>query len=301
MNSQPMENNLKKLNKKVNIHTLLQTLKTKIKNFSVTDKQGQRIGKVQDLILDANRRLNLVISQQVNQNILQNGTQNVSLQRLVLLLSQKINKIDSCTQSILLDIDQLEVERMPEYLQPETPDGQKTVDKFIELNPHPQMLTGKIETTNTGESADENVVRLIEERLIADSSKRKLGEVIVRKEIETRMVQVPVRREKLVVEQVGEEHKQLAEIDLGEGDISSIEFIQGEIPESTIWNGHLTVSGEFSSPKIASLLLNAIALEQNHGCQQVKITIAVTKESLQEKYQEWFDRCSKGQKPQPEK
>jgi len=43
-----------------------------------------------------------------------------------------------------------------------------------------------------------------------------VGEVIVRKVIETRMVevQVPVRHEKLIVEQVSPERKQLAEIDL---------------------------------------------------------------------------------------
>ncbi len=61
------------------------------------------------------------------------------------------------------------------------------------------------------------------------------------------------------------------------------------------------VSGEFSSPKTASLLLNAIALERNQGCKQVRVTIAVEDESHQKKYQEWFDRCSKGQQPNPEK
>ncbi|TVP56419.1 MAG: DUF2382 domain-containing protein [Nodularia sp. (in: Bacteria)] len=295
-----MANNFQELNKKVSIYTLLESLKNKVINFSVTDKQGEIVGKVKDLILDANRRLNLVVSQQANPNVIKNGTPNVNSHRLVLLLSKKINKIDSNTQCILLDIDKSELELMPEYLQPETPDGKKTVDKLTELNANQQMLTSQIETANTAEIHEENVVRLIEERLIADSSIRKLGEVIVRKEIETQMVQVPVRREKLIVEQVGAENKQLAEIDLTQGEISGVEFMTGEIPEGTILDGHLTVSGKFTSPKIASLLLNAIALEQNHGCQQVKITIAVTNESLQEKYQEWFNRCSKGQKPQTE-
>jgi hypothetical protein len=40
------------------------------------------------------------------------------------------------------------------------------------------------------------------------------------------------------------------------------------------------------------LLLNAIAQEKDHGCQQVKITISVENQSQQQKYQEWFNRCS---------
>jgi hypothetical protein len=107
------------------------------------------------------------------------------------------------------------------------------------------------------------------------------------------MIQVPIRREKLIIEQVSPEHQQLAEIDLGEGEIlDGIELITREIPEVVSLDSGLRVSGEFSSPKIASLLLNAIALEKNHGCQQVKLTILVENETQQQKYQEWFNRCS---------
>jgi stress response protein YsnF len=60
----------------------------------------------------------------------------------------------------------------------------------------------------------EEVIPLHEERLIVDQKKQKVGEVVVRKEIETEIIQVPVQREKLIVEQVGEEPQQLAEIDL---------------------------------------------------------------------------------------
>jgi sporulation protein YlmC with PRC-barrel domain len=252
-----MANNLQPVNHQASIQTLLEKLQTKIRDFSVRDRQGEIIGKVKDLILDANQRLNLVISPQGNQ-------------RLVLMLSKKINKIDQPGQCIILDTDKSELELMPEYLA-RTP----------------------LEAGNGGEVKDENIVRLLEERLIADHRKRKVGEVVVRKEIETQMVQVPVRREKLIVEQVSPEHQQLAEIDLSEGDIEGLEFLAHEKPLGTVLDGHLTVSGEFSSPKIASLLLNAIAMEKHHECQQIKITIAVTNEGVKDKYQQWFDRCSK--------
>ncbi|MGH2413213.1 MAG: hypothetical protein ACREPR_17725, partial [Brasilonema sp.] len=128
-------------------------------------------------------------------------------------------------------------------------------------------------------------------------TKRKVGEVIVRKEIETQIVQIPIRREKLIVEQVSPERKQLAEIDLGQETISGVDLNLTERETSALttnFDGGLSVSGEFSSPKIASLLLNAIALEKNHGCKAVRVTILVEDEEHQKTYQEWFARTSKG-------
>lgn len=145
---------------------------------------------------------------------------------------------------------------------------------------------------DTKDTKEEKIISLLEERLFVDHNKHKVGEVVVRKEIKTQMIQVPVRREKLIIEQISPEHQQLAEIDLSHGDIAGIEFINEEISKDSTLDKGLTVSGEFISPKIASLLLNAIAQEKDHGCQQVKITIAVENHSQQQKYQEWFDRCS---------
>ncbi|MEA5575211.1 DUF2382 domain-containing protein [Anabaena sp. UHCC 0451] len=140
---------------------------------------------------------------------------------------------------------------------------------------------------------EEKIIPLLEERLFVHHSKHKVGEVIVRKEIEIQMIQVPVRREKLIVEQISPEHQQLVEIDLGQGEISGIELIKEKlIEEVNTLDNELIVSGKFSSPKIASLLLNAIALEKNHGSQQVKIEIIVENQSQQQKYQEWVNRCS---------
>ena len=133
---------------------------------------------------------------------------------------------------------------------------------------------------------------MLGERLVIDRSKRKIGEVIIRKEIETRMIQVPVRHEKLIVEQVSPERKQLAEIDLGLAEISDINLTEAEKVDFASVDNGLSVSGEFNSPKIASLLLNAIALERNHGCKKVRVTIVVEDEERQKTYLEWFERTS---------
>lgn len=80
----------------------------------------------------------------------------------------------------------------------------------------------------------QDIIRLLGERLVVDRSKRKVGEVIVRKEIVTRIIQVPVRHEKLIVEQVSPERKQLAEIDLGQEEVIGIELLEKARFESEI-------------------------------------------------------------------
>lgn len=80
----------------------------------------------------------------------------------------------------------------------------------------------------------QDIIRLLGERLVVDCTKRKVGEVIVRKEIVTRTIQVPVRYEKLIVEQVSPERKLLAEIDLGQEEVIGIELLEKARVESEI-------------------------------------------------------------------
>ncbi|MCC5664549.1 YsnF/AvaK domain-containing protein [Nostoc sp. CHAB 5784] len=306
-----MTKNIGQANSDSQTSTSLADLRKKVNNFAVFDQQGQLVGVVHDLIVDANRRLNLVISKQANQETLEDGQQLADKHpSLFRLQSQRIKKIDKPTKSVFIDLNKSEIEYMPEYLETETPG-----DAYRQAAPHLRTLSensteqlanyqtanSPVEPVNLEEATEEQIIRLLEERLVVESSKRKVGEVIVRKEIETRMIQVPVRREKLIVEQISPEHKQLAEIDLGQEEIFGIDLTEVERLEVQHFGSGLMVSGEFSSPKTASLLLNAIALEQNHGCNQVRVTIAVEDESHQKKYQEWFDRCSKGQQLNPEK
>ncbi len=283
MNSQTVVKNAENTDNATRIMSLLETLRQKVQNFAVLDMQGQAVGEVKNLILDANRQLNLVVSEDYNQ---------FHNNRFFLLPSKLIKKIDTSRRSVYMEIDKLAISNQ-EYLGTEIPENEKTLENSNTLKEETKY--------NLENVVEEDIIRLLGERLIVDSSKRKIGEVIVRKEIETRMVQVPVRREKLIVEQISPEHKQLAEIDLGLTEISGIDFAENQRPEFASFDGSLTVSGDFSSPKIASLLLNAIALERNHKCKQVRVTIVVEDESTQNKYQEWFDRCSQGQEPKPEK
>lgn len=276
------------------IDALVEKLKSKLKDFAVMDRQGELVGEVKDLVLDTNRQLNLVVSKMV-------GDQG---SRLFLLISKLIQKIEPSTKSIFVDINKAKIEQLPEYIKIETPGMEISEVPNTPVTPTPISSESaniqaklddeqKVVSSKTLEAPEDDIIRLLEERLLVDSSKRKVGEVIVRKEIETRMVQVPVRREKLIVEQVSPERKQLAEIDLGLAEVTGIELAETASPKTEIGSlDEATVSGEFNSPKIASLLLNAIALERRHGCQKVRVEIVVEDAERQKTYQEWFDRCS---------
>lgn len=271
----------------VHVHDLLNKLIRKIRNFTVLDRQGLPIGRVRDLIIDYNHKVNIIVTSFIPLPNLQSSQHH----NYLLLPSKSIKKIDIATKSVLLDIDKSHIKHMPEYSQsPLTNNNNLETANIEPVVSTPQALN--LEQNDIGEKTEEEIIRLLSERLIVNRKKRKIGDVIVRKEIETRMVQVPVQYEKLVIEQVSPENKLLAEFALSQGEISGVELSQVEKHEVDIHDHNLTVSGDFNSPKIASLLLNAIALERNHGCQKVRVTIVVENEEYQQKYQEWFERTS---------
>lgn len=301
----------------IRINVLLNKLQSKLKDFAVRDRENLLLGKVKDVNLDSERQLNLVISQEgLNQNA-----------PLFLLRSKHIQQVDSSRKTLFVDVSKAETQYLPEYVPSqqttdvevlETPPTSRTTAWGItdastasvipmtqELNNHPEELERDSmpeDAANTfsteSEVVEEEIFRLLEERLIVDNNKHKVGEVIVRKEIETRMVEVPVRREILIVEQVSPEHKQLAEIDLGEGEIPGLELIEAASfnAKSTI-DTQPTVRGEFDSPRTASRILDAIAHQRRHGCVKVRVEIILEDAEHHATYQEWFDRCSIKQSP----
>lgn len=108
---------------------------------------------------------------------------------------------------------------------------------------------------------EEENFSLLEERLVVNRQKCKVGEVVVRKKIETRMIQVPIRREVLIVEKVGNEVEKVAEIDLGEVESN---------PSDNYY-----VSSEFVSPQLAKNLLEVITRQPNSGSVKVRIELEV--------------------------
>jgi stress response protein YsnF len=302
-------NNSVSSEKRNRIKDLLKKLRTKLKGFTVVNLQGQILGRVEDLTLDQNYRLNVVISKQEEQPKVSN----------FLLSSKYIEKVDTNNRTLLVDLSLAELNQLPLYSirqdqELKESSAQQSVTQVSEMNSdqvqkfnEEQSLNMEvfkdednengIDSNENREVVEEEIVRLLEERLVVNRSKHKVGEVVVRKEIETQIVEVPIHREKLIVEQVGSETKQLAEIDLGKGEITGVELAQlseSEFRQRQRYSpedGYI-VTGEFVSPKAASNLLEAIALKGRHGCEKIRVEILVESQELQESYQQMFDRCS---------
>ena len=264
-------------------------VKTKLKSFTVKDNKGLLVGKIKDVYFDANGQLNFVVAGLGSENT-----------RIFIVSIKLLKKVDYHQKALFLSINSDQA-----YLLPGVSDGgRQSLENASE--PHSEFNNSELTNPSTAMSnltdadrtdenletdedeenfdiVDQEVIRLLEERLVINRSKRKVGEVIVRKEIETRMVQVPIQWEKLIVEQVGDDPKVLAEIDLGEGSITGIDLteIKSDRQEPT-------VKAEFTSVQKASKILNSIASQPRHGCVKVRLELVLENKQLEDTYQKWL-------------
>ncbi|MEG4838940.1 DUF2382 domain-containing protein [Microcoleus sp. B9-D4] len=265
-------------------------VRTKLKSFTVKDNQGHLVGKVKDVYFDAKGQLNFVVAGLGSENT-----------RIFLLSVKLLKKVDYHQKALFVTINSDQVDLLPvvsanggpPYLENASePDSEFSNRELTNPSTVMSNLTDADRTDANWETdqdeenfdiVDQEVIRLLEERLVINRSKRKVGEVIVRKEIETRMVQVPIQWEKLIVEQVGDDPKVLAEIDLGEGNITGIDLteIKSDREEPT-------VKAEFTSVQKASKILNSIASQPRHGCVKVRLELVLEDKQLEDTYQKWM-------------
>ena len=67
-------------------------------------------------------------------------------------------------------------------------------------------------------------IPLLEEKLLITRRRQKVGEVIVRKRVETRIAKVPIKREVLVVERIGKNPEQLTEVVISENQLNGFKY-----------------------------------------------------------------------------
>ncbi|MCC3423305.1 MAG: DUF2382 domain-containing protein [Microcoleus sp. PH2017_01_SCD_O_A] len=290
MNGQASAEKVATAKSNTRLNRVPEKVRTKLKSFTVKDNQGHLVGKIKDVYFDPNGQLNFVVSGLGREN-----------PRIFLVSIKLLKKVDYHQKTLFVSIKSDRVDMLPgivgtaeyEYLG-KSSEQLDEVSNSESTNPSTVMsnLTDAdrqnehLETDEDDENldiVDREVIRLLEERLVINRSKRKVGEVIVRKEIETRMVQVPIQWEKLIVEQVGDDPKVLAEIDLGEGNITGIDLaeIKSDRQEPT-------VKAEFTSVQKASKILNAIASQPRHGCVKVRLEIVLEDKQLEDTYQKWM-------------
>jgi Domain of unknown function (DUF2382) len=144
---------------------------------------------------------------------------------------------------------------------------------------------------------------LLEERLMVDLTRHKIGEIVVRKEIDTQILQVevPVRHEKLIVEQVSPEYKLLARIDLGQEYVSNSTpaFVNNDdrmlvssdpksLPNDNDRHSHDLVSSQVNSPVAAIDLLTELAQIAGDDVQTIRISIALKDNCNRDRYHQLF-------------
>lgn len=139
---------------------------------------------------------------------------------------------------------------------------------------------------STSRTVEEETLRLLEERLIVDRHRRKIGEVIVRKVVETHIVEVPVQREKLIVEQISPERRQLATIDLSKGELTGVVLS----PSSNSSSLQSSVQNEFILAATANRVLKEVIEKPEYQTARVKIIFEDA--TLQSSYQHWLERYS---------
>ncbi|WP_152964710.1 DUF2382 domain-containing protein [Limnoraphis robusta] len=248
-----------------------------VQTYSVVDEQGELIGQVERVLKNESDPIQILFSL---------PGQSKPLFRVH---QKSILKVDLDDHRFFIELTDKMREKLNQYSAhlSENVTEQKKIETVDDSeNDDNDDLTNWADESFT-KTLDHETIRLLSERLSVKHERRKIGEVIVRKTVETEIVEVPVRREKLIVEQVGSPGKPLAEIDLSQGKITGVEL------ESTKLRPHqVSVKGEFASLKAASDLLQTIALDHSHGCARVRVELVLDNPQHQQQYQELFDRCT---------
>ena len=199
----------------------VERLAKKLQGCWIHTLDGEVVGQVIDVISNAQGKVELVVPLTITP---ENRQQ-------LLLVKANLIKQSNLEDHLLL------IERTPELetLLNTNPDSATPQQYFP--TPMPSFsLTDETDSTlplpsseNQPNIVDNITIPLKEEKLIVERERRKVGEVIIRKEVETHFVQVPVKREKLVIEQVGTDHQILAEIPLSE---ETVRVVKTETPDS---------------------------------------------------------------------
>jgi Domain of unknown function (DUF2382) len=128
-------------------------------------------------------------------------------------------------------------------------------------------------------------IPLLEEKIKINRRKQKIGEVIVRKQIETKIVQIPISREKLIIERIGKQPEKLAEVIIKEEKVNGFEFDQLD----TNKNIHITKS-HFLTVTTAQQLLEALAHLSTIDNARIRLEIVANCSEEQIKHQNICER-----------
>ena len=136
------------------------------------------------------------------------------------------------------------------------------------------LSNGRKSATDSSNTEDYQIA-LWEEKLKIVRHKQKVGEVIVRKHIEQKVVTIPIRREKLIVERVAKNPEQLTEVILSEERVNG--FSYSEVDNNSTLESN---KSDFVSLKDARQLLTAVEELELTG--NIKIRLEIVSNNLED-------------------
>ncbi|MEL6440982.1 MAG: YsnF/AvaK domain-containing protein [Cyanobacteria bacterium J06621_8] len=256
-----------------NLKSQLAKLNKQLITYLIVDRQGISRGEVKDIYYDANSDLNLLIR-------LGKADNKLNIRRLG---TADICQIDSDNQLILSNLSYQQLENLPLY-QPIPTHIQEALSEsamYDDCRMNPAHDSQQLDSPETYQ------IPLLEERLQVSHRRQKIGEVVVRKQIETRMVQVPVRQEKLIVERIGNNPEQLTEVIIGENNVNGFSY-----EELNDTNSLYLTKSHYLDPETAQKLLEAIVLSSASNS-KIRLEIVTTSSQQQVEHQNICDRYHK--------
>ena len=142
-----------------------------------------------------------------------------------------------------------------------------------------------INSTEDNELKNINI-SLLEEKLVVSRQKHKVGEVVVRKQIETKIVKIPIKREKLIIERIGKNPEKLTEVIVNEEKVNGFGYDELKDDSSQLY----TISSQYLSIEEAKNLLADISEISTTDSPKICLKVVTKNSELQQKYQDVGDR-----------
>ena len=242
-------------------------------SYQIIDSQGIPRATVADIYYAADNSLNLLIKLDRSTDL-----DRLSLRRLT---SSDIRQIDRANKLILSSLSYQRLENLPLYQTLPNHLQEAVAESFssddYEMNPiHNQNLTPSSEIER---------IALLEEKLQVKRRKQKVGEVIVRKQVETRMVQLPLRRETLIVERIGNNPERLTEVVISENQVNGFKY--EELSDQAQLNASRS---HYLNLQTAQELLEAIARLSSANNAKVRVEIVTDSSEARIQHQNICDR-----------
>ncbi|HEY9771218.1 MAG TPA: DUF2382 domain-containing protein [Coleofasciculaceae cyanobacterium] len=255
-----------------NSNTRLSELDRELISYQIIDSQGIPRATVADLYYAADNSLNLLIKLDRSTDL-----DRLSLKRLA---SSDIRQIDRANKLILSSLSYQQLENLPLYQALPTHLQEAVAESSsddYEMNPtHNQNLTP---------SSQIERITLLEEKLQVKRRKQKVGEVVVRRQVETRMVQLPLRRETLIVERIGNNPERLTEVVISENQVNGFKY--DELSDRAQLNASRS---NYLNLQTAQELLEAIAHLDSANNAKVRVEIVTDSSEARIQHQNICDR-----------